>query len=257
MTADHAGPVLLISPHLDDAVLSMGATIAALTEAGTRVIIGTVFAGKPKSPFSPVAEAFHADCGFDCDGMEVRREEDMAALAVVGAEGVHLDFLDAIYRRMADDWLCRHPHAMFDSAPPAEPALQGVVAEAIGQLTYTLAPQQIWTCAAIGGHVDHRLTRAAVTAAARVVGLMPAYWEDLPYGFDHQPVCHGTLPPPAPVRVEHLHTKLAAISCYNSQLRMLWPAVDWRCLILKQAAARWSGGFELRWPSSSSEDGRR
>ena len=47
--------VLLISPHLDDAAMSAGATIAALTAAGSQVVVCTVFAGKPQPPFSGVA----------------------------------------------------------------------------------------------------------------------------------------------------------------------------------------------------------
>lgn len=247
MTTSGDAPVLLVSPHLDDAVLSVGATIAALTAAGTRVVVGTVFAGVPEPPFSPVADAFHADCGLDGDAMAVRRREDLAALRVLGAEAVHLGFLDAVYRRTADGWLCRHPRAMFEAGLPAEPTLQGAIAETTGRLAETVAPQCLWTCAAIGAHVDHLLTRRAVSTAARARGVTLMHWEDLPYGFDHRLSARGALPPPVPVTAEHLGAKLTAIGCYGSQLPMLWPGTDWRRLVLEQAAARRCGGFELRW----------
>lgn len=111
--------VLLISPHLDDAAMPAGATIAALTAAGSQVAVCTVFAGKPQPPFSDVAADFHARCGLGPDPVSARRQEDFAALTVLGAKAMHLDFLDAIYRRGTSGWLCRHPLAMSGrSLPP-------------------------------------------------------------------------------------------------------------------------------------------
>src|SRR5690606_2782861 len=89
-------PILAVSPHLDDACMAVGATLAALVEAGQPVVVWTVFAGQPLPPFSSVATAFHTDCALGDDAVSVRRAEDLQALAAIGGKAVHLDFLDAI-----------------------------------------------------------------------------------------------------------------------------------------------------------------
>ncbi|MDA8391968.1 MAG: PIG-L family deacetylase [Actinomycetota bacterium] len=96
------GPVLAVSPHLDDAVLSAGATLAALVAAGRPVTVLTVFAGDPGPALSPVAERHHARCGLGVDAVERRRAEDRAALTRLGADPRHGALADAVYRRRAD-----------------------------------------------------------------------------------------------------------------------------------------------------------
>src|SRR5581483_8324878 len=68
---------LVLSPHLDDAVLGCGAWIAA--HAGVRVL--TVFAGAPSA----------------AAGIAARRAEDRAALELLGAEPEWLDWCDDQY----------------------------------------------------------------------------------------------------------------------------------------------------------------
>ncbi|SAK90101.1 LmbE family protein [Caballeronia temeraria] len=95
MTDTHSR-LLVISPHLDDAVFSCGAALAASPGA----VVCTVFAGAPRD--ERVTE-WDTQCGFaDArDAMRTRRAEDAAALEVLGARAVHLHFLDAQY--MEDD----------------------------------------------------------------------------------------------------------------------------------------------------------
>jgi LmbE family N-acetylglucosaminyl deacetylase len=243
------GPILAISPHLDDAVMAVGATIAALAETGHDVIICTVFAGEPRPPLSPVAEAFHADCGLGADAVTRRQSEDLQAARVVGAQAIHLQFPDAIYRRHGPEWLCTASRSMFDPNLPAEPALRNAIATDIARIVRETRPAAVWTCAAIGDHVDHRLTRLAVTDAGRLRGWTPALWEGIPYAMGSDPptaICplkHGD------IRKDHLERKLKAIEHYASQIRMLWPDdEDWRALFRAHATSRHpSGTPELLW----------
>lgn len=243
--------VLLVSPHLDDAVLSVGATISAMTAAGTHVVVCTVFAGRPQPPFSPAADDFHADCGLGWDAIDQRRQEDLAALAVLGAEAVHLDFLDAIYRRAGEEWLCQRPRAMFDSDLPPEQALMDDIARDVHCFYSRLEPSQVWTCAAVGGHVDHRLTRdATVTACPERHKIL--LWEDLPYAFESPPEPRTAAETPLAVESQTLQIKLDAIERYESQIHMLWPGGGWRALMVQQATARrHAGSFELLWSADS------
>jgi LmbE family N-acetylglucosaminyl deacetylase len=87
-------PVLVLSPHPDDAVLGCWSALQA-GEAQPAVVVN-VFAGIP-----PVGTrgGWDMECGVP-DGAEMmrrRRAEEDRALAVAGASAVNLDFLDMQY----------------------------------------------------------------------------------------------------------------------------------------------------------------
>lgn len=83
---------LFVSPHLDDAVFACGDRIAA----SDAPVVVTIFAG-----FAPAGEptAWDRECGFAAgdDVVAIRRAEDRAALAMLGATPVWLDFRDDQY----------------------------------------------------------------------------------------------------------------------------------------------------------------
>src|SRR4051812_4728612 len=81
-------PVMIVSPHLDDAVFGCGELLGA--RPGSVVV--TVFAGAPPT-YETVTE-WDALAGFRAgdDVMAARRAEDRDALAVLGARPVWLDF---------------------------------------------------------------------------------------------------------------------------------------------------------------------
>jgi len=86
--------VLVFSPHFDDA--AMGAAHLLLAHPGATVV--TVFAGPPdRYPDEPTE--WDALGGFRAgdDIVAIRRDEDVAALDVLGAEHVWLDFVDHQY----------------------------------------------------------------------------------------------------------------------------------------------------------------
>lgn len=88
--------ILVVSPHLDDAVLGAGELIASYP--GTVVV--TVFAGAPaRYPDEPTAWDAAGGFGKGDDVVSVRRQEDEAALAVLGASPVWLEFVDHQYLR--------------------------------------------------------------------------------------------------------------------------------------------------------------
>ncbi|MGB2875425.1 MAG: PIG-L family deacetylase [Gaiellaceae bacterium] len=97
------GRVVVVSPHLDDGVLSLGGAIASATRRGARVTILTVLAGDPES--SQPAGEWDSRAGFTTEGEAVRarREEDRRACARVGAETEWLQFPDEQYGLLDDD----------------------------------------------------------------------------------------------------------------------------------------------------------
>jgi LmbE family N-acetylglucosaminyl deacetylase len=97
------GPVAILSPHLDDGILSLGAAIASWVRGGISVRIITVMAGDPDS-ITP-AGPWDRTSGFETAGAAARsrRVEDRAACGAVGAEPVWLPYADAQYERGAGD----------------------------------------------------------------------------------------------------------------------------------------------------------
>lgn len=95
-----AGDVAVLSPHLDDAVLSLGAAIAG---ARGEVTVVTVFAGDPDS--TGAAGEWDSRAGFSTAGeaARARREEDALACSDVGARPVWLPFVDHQYPPDGDE----------------------------------------------------------------------------------------------------------------------------------------------------------
>jgi LmbE family N-acetylglucosaminyl deacetylase len=245
-----AAPLLVVSPHLDDAVLSAGATIAA---ARAQVVVCTVFAGLPEPPLSTPAREFHAVCGLGDDAVAVRRAEDRAALALLGAEALHWDFLDGIYRRRGAGWLIERLGSHLDVATDFEPELADAIASALRELVRSLRPSAVWTCAAIGDHVDHRVVLAASRAACAAEDVALCLWEDLPYAVGRPAPSVGAPLAAEPAGPAGLAAKLDAIGCYGSQLGMLFGDEDWRVTFEEHARGRRRshGAPELIWAAAA------
>lgn len=150
---------IVVSPHLDDAVLS--AWLVLQSQAGVRVV--SCFAGLP--PDGRDTGDWDAATGMSSPGravVEKRRAEDRAALALTASEAVHLDMLDAQYRRNGE----------------GQEAL-------VGDLTSRLRPYladaaEVWLPAGLGGHIDHLIARRAGLAAT--LSRQRRYlYADLPY----------------------------------------------------------------------------
>jgi LmbE family N-acetylglucosaminyl deacetylase len=86
-------PLLVVSPHLDDAVFSCGDMLSL--HPGSIVV--SVFAGAPRAD-QPLT-AWDAACGFasTAEVIPTRRTEDAAALMIIGAKPIWLEWLDAQY----------------------------------------------------------------------------------------------------------------------------------------------------------------
>lgn len=89
------GPLMVVSPHYDDAVFSCGHLLAGA--AGSTVV--TVCTAFPED--DNILTDWDSRCGFSSAGeaMRARREENRDALGILKAEAVDLAFLDDQYRR--------------------------------------------------------------------------------------------------------------------------------------------------------------
>ena len=200
--------IVAVSPHLDDAAFSVGGLLAARARAGDRITIITCFTGNVARP-AGFALACQLDKGLPAtvDYMALRRNEDLAACAVIGATAIHLPLLEA-------------PHRGYDSAPALfakrhadDTALARLVACLAEQLQ-ALAPDLLLGPLAIGDHVDHWLVRDAL----EVLGLPVLMWEDWPYMTRTAVLPSDTICRQHRLSEEDRHDRIAMCAAYSSQL---------------------------------------
>ncbi|HLF90362.1 MAG TPA: PIG-L family deacetylase [Anaerolineales bacterium] len=215
---------VVLSPHLDDAVYSCGGLIWKQTQAGDHVEIWTVCAGDPPpGPLSPFAQSLHTRWKTGEVAGEVRRAEDQRAASRLGAGIRHLDLPDCIYRRhpVSGEALYVSEEAIFGEVHPSETPvivwLSTVLAK-ISRETEIVCPLTL------GGHVDHRLVRAAAEQA----GCVGRYYADYPYVAQGDANVTNWLPARWRAQVLSISEPgikawAEAIAMYSSQLSTFWP----------------------------------
>jgi LmbE family N-acetylglucosaminyl deacetylase len=200
------GDVLIVSPHCDDAVFACGDYLA--THPGATVV--TIFAGRP-APGTRLTD-WDAAAGFGSgdDVIAARRDEDRAALALLGALPLWMDFRDAQYG---------------PSPTPDD------VARAIAPLVTAMRPRTLVLPLGLF-HSDHDLAHRATLALAKSVrGRTVLWYEDAIYrcvpGLVAERVrtltragfaVRRTAPPRGGGASSR---KRWAVRCYRSQLRAL------------------------------------
>jgi LmbE family N-acetylglucosaminyl deacetylase len=161
--------ILIVSPHLDDAVLSLGGTIARWCDEGARVVVATVYTAGP--PIEEVARSMRPFADY-----EVRRREDTEALSVLGAEWRWLGHVERAFRAPPLTGL-----AIFTT--PATRDHFGRVTEIAATLdALDVEPDLIAVPLGIGNHVDHVETLIATSdwLLARGLAERAVFYED-PY----------------------------------------------------------------------------
>lgn len=217
--------IMILSPHLDDAVLSCGALMMDAHRRHAGVVMVTVFNGRSAWPVSEAATRFHARCGHtDYNAMDEREKEDNRALEVVHARTERLQLPEALYRKHTDGtYMYQEDSAIFVSDIPAfDDAFRDVVHRIAEQID-AVQPDMVLAPVGIGGHVDHLL----VSAAAERLDCAVFHYEDVPYVIYER--CRDWRRASA-ARTAHLHycsdeawqAKNSAIECYRSQRSVLW-----------------------------------
>jgi LmbE family N-acetylglucosaminyl deacetylase len=211
---------LIISPHLDDAVLSCGAALAAMP--GATVL--TVFAGSHRD---------HSDwdrrAGFRTgqDVAALRRAEDLRALGSLGVVARWLDELDAAYR-------AAEPEP--EPEPDPAPIVDAIVAAAAGveRLVFPVGLQ----------HPDHVMTfDLALAASRRLPGVDTIGYADAPYCFRDPETLSRRVVELRRQGFDPRTTQLArgprwrkhrAVRAYTSQCRALGPGTVARCTLIPE-----------------------
>jgi LmbE family N-acetylglucosaminyl deacetylase len=231
---------LYLSPHADDAALSCGAQIAMFTRRHDSVLIWTLMGGfpDPATRDFPLARHFREVWNIENDVTALRRREDVAATATLGAGFRHGDWVEAIYRGDADGQpLYTELPAINGDIHPDDPLLKLVDDDAAVDALF--APfgldehDTIHVPLGVGAHVDHLLVRRmALRLGNRHPHLRMVFYEEYPYVvYNPRNVAFAVStfgavlrPAPTPQVDENAITqKIRAIACYSSQLKMIWP----------------------------------
>ncbi|HEY9280117.1 MAG TPA: PIG-L family deacetylase, partial [Eoetvoesiella sp.] len=224
-------PVLVVSPHYDDAIFSCAGLLAA--RPGSTVV--TVYTGLPAQ--IELSTDWDRRCGFAnaLEAIRIRNTENQSALALVNARAIDLDFLDSQYVRgssviagqLVDTLSCtilrQHPAAVF-------------------------APLGLF-------HEDHICTSNALMTLCRLFPAMPWFvYEEIPYrvyqGLVQERLSwlliQGLTATPANLRCT-VSRKAPAVASYRSQLAGLGaagvrsilqePECYWRLTSRKEQAA--------------------
>jgi LmbE family N-acetylglucosaminyl deacetylase len=202
--------IVVVSPHLDDAVLGCARFMAV--NPGVTVV--TVFAGNPGAYPEPM-RTWDVQSGFGPgdDVMEVRRAEDRAALALVDATPVHLDFVEHTYN------------------PGDRPVTPELIADGLVAALRALDPTLVLVPFGLA-NPDHEVTHRGCMLARDRLPEPVSWWcyEDM--GYKHIPGLlawrvsslfrRGLWPTPVCPAVDPSETrKQAAIAYYPSQLLAL------------------------------------
>jgi LmbE family N-acetylglucosaminyl deacetylase len=204
--------VVVISPHLDDGIFSLGAAVSYASRRRAKVTILTVFAGDPGH--SAPAGDWDRKAGFETAGEAAvaRRAEDARACALVGAHPVWLPFSDLQYGRGGSD-----------------EAIRAAVTAVVGTATVLLPgfplmnPDHLW--------LNRLLREAFPPERTGFYAEQPysALWSERP-GDDLGAASFEHIPPPAswqPLRagLRDQRRKAAACRAYETQLPLLGPVV--------------------------------
>ena len=130
---------LIVSPHLDDALLSASQVAMSASSA----VVATLFAGPPPAEVELSEWDLLTGATSSLERYHERLAEDLRANEVVGARAVHLSFPEDQFREGLPD------------AAGCTAELAALLSEA----------DTVWIPAGVGGHPDHLLARNLALAA--------------------------------------------------------------------------------------------
>lgn len=259
-TPEPRASALFVAPHFDDVALSCGGMVALVAASGIQTHVLTLFGGEPAGPLTPFARQQHRWRGLDDAAVvRLRREEELAAAAVLGAQASWLEVPDAIYREArynTDEELFGPLH------PDDAPLLERLCLETERLLATMPAPVTVFVPLALGNHVDHQLAnRLGHRLAAR--GYIVWGYEDLPYAATQagrQTLAslrvRTTQPPWIVFLTEELfRRRLRAVEAYRSQLAFVFREFGDVEATLRRYALEVGGGklAERFWPIAESD----
>lgn len=168
--------IVILSPHSDDAVWSLGGAIAVWSNHAEILVI-TVFDGDP--PAVAAARSREPKHRWrNLRGMTQRRIEDKRVAATLGIQSIGLGEVEAAFRiDQSGNFICRNPEALFMSDNPAL-SEHGHFTQIAAKLRAALHHDDLVVAPiGFGGHIDHVL----VHEIARDLSQTCAFYAEFPY----------------------------------------------------------------------------
>lgn len=217
--------ILIISPHLDDAVLSCGDLINKYVKEGHMVDVLTVFSGSAdKTSLSEAAKQFHSNCFLDHNAMLFRKIEDKKAHELLGCNSLYLDELECLYRHDSFGYLYPNLNDIYHLEYIRE---KKNIENLSKRLRYIVKKYDvIFAPLGLGNHADHLLINSVVKKLNIISKLY--FYEEVAY------VCYyyrknnisnwGKNMKYKLIQIsdEDYNLKISAILLYRSQLNILW-----------------------------------
>ncbi|WP_435971632.1 PIG-L deacetylase family protein [Streptomyces sp. Qhu_M48] len=188
-------PILVLSPHLDDAVLSCG---GLLGWAGRRapVTVATLFTEAAPPPYTLSARQYlkQTHAGDAEELFAERRAEDRRVLELLEVGSRHVGLVDGLFRRLpragpGTERLARllpevahvYPTYRLHLSRGRVSAHDADTLRAVGETLDALLPARsggvLLAPLGVGGHADHVLVRTAAELSGRRI----VYYSDFPY----------------------------------------------------------------------------
>ncbi|MNX05905.1 2'-N-acetylparomamine deacetylase [compost metagenome] len=233
---------ICLSPHLDDAVLSLGATLAETRLAGGSVLVLNLFSASTENfrsgPLSFRARALAPE----------RQAEEANAMAHLGVEHQNLGLLDAPFR----DRRYRAYARLLGPVPSWEQCDQEAL-ERVRAIAQERGATRILAPLGVGGHVDHRLTYRVGKAleAEFEVG----YYEDLPYALVPFALSRRLreLGVPLPGRTPSVAEVVRAVRAYYARHPVYLARPAWQRRLASLGIGAWTAQTERRARKGSSK----
>ncbi|ALK08130.1 PIG-L deacetylase family protein [Blastochloris viridis] len=187
-----SGREVFLSPHPDDAVWSCGIELLGVAAAGARPLVVTVFDGDAALPgegWRRVATP------------ALRRAENAAALAQIGADALSLGLVDAALRTVGGAPIYADAQALRGPLATADRALPVVIAARLAAVVHAGDRLHV-PAGGAGAHVDHRVVRLAAAGIAAP----QRHYPDFPYAPRRHPAAADAVEP-----------WIAAAALYRSQ----------------------------------------
>lgn len=216
-----------LSPHFDDIALSCGGLVWEQAQQGHDILIWTICGGDPPpGPLSTFSQKLHERWQTSLMTVQQRRREDVASCKTMNANFHHLMLPDCIYRPGGDiGFYYDSEEAIFGELNPAESPLVDWLCQ---QIQNDIPEQAVLVSPlTIGGHVDHRLTRAAAERTGRSLW----YYADYPYILNHSDqletlLAKGWKKQTFPISPTGLDAWQQAIAAHTSQVSTFWPNLE-------------------------------
>lgn len=204
---------------MDDAVLSAGSLLVTLVKKRKKVLIITLFTSFGNRPISWDAQTYLMRSGFvRIRSFNVaRKNEDAKAMKTLGAEFIHLDYVDGAFRKDNTGTIL---YPTFDqlysgTLAPSDNQAIGMVRKKLR--SYIKPSDVLYAPLGVGQHTDHLI----VNKIAGTFGNKTYYWLDQPYAYNLK--TNDALSYRKAFRMRHDARKGHLITCYASQLRHLYP----------------------------------